>query len=138
MNAVEQVHSLNFANSLASAVTLFRTHFPDADVNLAPWRDDPETRKWIEAETLDIAFHFPGWSPSLQCRSLLMELRLSSGSERSSPYLLGVIMHGMTFEGERWRLATIGDWQPTGHYLPQPEQMVRLHEICRDLFSLFS
>jgi len=27
-------------------------------------------------------------------------------------------MRGMTFEGERWRLATVGDWLPAGPHLP--------------------
>jgi len=138
VNAAEQVNSLAFAHALASAVTLVRQHFPEASANLAPWRDDPETRRWSETETLDLAFHFPGWSPKLQCRSLLIQLRVSSDSVEASPHLLGVLMRGMTFDGERWRLATVGDWEPTGPYLPQAAQMLRLQEICRGLFVLFS
>ena len=137
MNAAEQVKSVACVHAIASVVTLVRQHFPAASVNLAPWRDDPETRRWLEEETLDIAFHFPGWSPKLQCRSLLMELRIRNEQEKLSPYLLGVFMRGMTFEGERWRLATIGEWQPTVSHLPHPPQMNHLHEICRELFLLF-
>ena len=76
MNATEQIHSVACAHALASSLTLVRKHFPAALVNLAPWRDDPDTRIWCERETIDVAFHFPGWSPSLQCRSLLMQLRI--------------------------------------------------------------
>ncbi len=137
MNAAEQVHSFAFAHALASSVNLVRKYFPEASVNLAPWRDDPETRKWYESETIDIAFDFPGWSPRLECRSLLMQLRMSSANQKELPHLLGVVMHGMTFEGERWRLATVGDWEPSGPHLPKPAQMVQLHQICRDLFALF-
>ena len=138
MNATEHLHSLAFAHALASSVTLVRQHFPEATANLTPWRDDPETRRWSEQETIDIAFDFPGWSPRLQCRSLLIQLRISNDALADRPHLLGVLMRGMTFEGERWRLATLGDWQPTGSYLPQSDQMIRLHEICRGLFALFS
>ena len=137
MNAAEQVHSVASAHTMASAITLVRKHFPSASANLAPWRDDPETRRWCESETIDLAFHFPGWSPRLECRSLLMQLRITNELDELSPYLLGVMLRGMTFEGERWRLSTIGDWMPTGTHLPQPAQMAKLHQICRDLFVLF-
>ncbi|WP_320673835.1 hypothetical protein [Prochlorococcus sp. MIT 1341] len=138
MNASDHVHSIDLAQALASSVTLVRRHFPSASVNLAPWRDDPQTRKWSEAETLDFSFHFPGWTPRLQCRSLLLQLRFSTEKlDFSKPYLLGVLIRGMTFEGERWRLATVGEWNPTGPYLPESSQLILLKEICRDLFSLF-
>ena len=138
MNASDHVQNLVSAHALASSATLVRRYFPAASVNLTPWRDDPETRKWTEPETLDMSFHFPGWSPRLQCRSLLLQLRLSreeSGSVR--PHLLGVVIRGMTYEGERWRLVTIGDWTPVGNYLPEASQMALLKEICKELFSLF-
>lgn len=122
---------------LASAITLVRRHYPAATANLKPWRDDALTREWSEPETLDLAFHFPGWSPRLQCRSLLMQLRLSAGAAEDQRRLLGVLMRGMTYDGERWRLATVGDWQPAGPHLPQPEQIQRLRQICRELFELF-
>ena len=137
MNAAEQVRNLDSAQAVASALTLVRQHFPTASVNLTPWRDDPQTRKWCEPETIDIAFHFPGWSPRLQCRSLLMQLRLSGYQVGGPVHLLGVLIRGMTFEGERWRLVTAGDWMPTGSYLPQPAQTEQLHSICRELFELF-
>ena len=137
VNAAEQVHSVVFAQSLASAITLFRTHFPAATPNLSPWSDDPETRKCCENATLDLAFDLPGWSPRLQCRSLLLQLMMSSSEAEVSPYLLGVVMRGMTFAGERWRLVTMGDWKPVGSYLPEPAEIAQLHTICSDLFSLF-
>ena len=117
-----------------------RRQFPAAQPNLSPWRDDPCTRHWDEAETLDLAFGFPGWSPRLQCRSLLLQLRLKSEDgwmDVSCPSLLGVVMRGMTFEGERWRLATVGDWLPVGPHLPQPDQVEQLQLICRELFEVF-
>ena len=47
-------------------------------------------------------------------------------------------MRGMTYDGERWRLATVGSWVPEGAHLPQTAQVDRLRQICRDLFDLFS
>ena len=90
LNAGEAVDSVALAQALASAVTLVRQRFPAARVNLSPWRDDPQTRRWQETESLDLAFHFPGWSPRLECRSLLMQLRLKPGSDadaRNAPAL---------------------------------------------------
>ncbi|MDC0277691.1 hypothetical protein OAK87_01810 [bacterium] len=140
VNAAAAVHSVALAQTLASSVTLVRRQFPAAQPNLSPWRDDPSTRHWDEAATLDLAFDFPGWSPRLQCRSLLLQLRLKpegEGMPSSCPSLLGVVMRGMTFEGERWRLATVGDWLPAGPHLPQPDQVEKLQLICRELFEVF-
>ncbi|MBL6800297.1 MAG: hypothetical protein ISQ51_01455 [Synechococcus sp. BS307-5m-G37] len=140
MNAADAVNSVALVQALASTVTLVKQRFPAARANLSPWRDDPQTRDWLEEETLDLSFHFPGWSPRLECRSLLLQLRLkgvAKGNSQSPPELLGILMRGMTFDGERWRLATMGEWQPEGSHLPQREQVRQLREICRDLFALF-
>ena len=71
----------------------------------------------------------------------MLQLRLQKADAAESPAapdLLGVLMRGMTYDGERWRLVTMGDWQPEGSHLPQPEQIQQLRGICRDLFDLFS
>lgn len=140
MNAADQARSLELARAIASVVSLFRTRFPAARANLNPWRDDPQTRAFQERESIDLSFHFPGWSPRLQCRSLLVQLRLdrptTAGDPR--PRLLGVTIRGLTYESERWRLATVGDWRPSGSHLPQAEVSESLREICRDLFALFA
>ena len=140
MNAAAAVHSVALAQALASSITLVRRQFPAAQPNLSPWRDDPHTRHWGEAATLDLAFHFPGWSPRLQCRSLLLQLRFMSevgDMALSCPTLLGIVMRGMTFDGERWRLATLGDWLPAGPHLPQRDQVEQLQLICREMFEVF-
>ena len=140
MNAAAAVHSVALAQALASSITLVRRQFPAAQPNLSPWRDDPHTRHWDEAATLDLAFHFPGWSPRLQCRSLLLQLRFMSemcDMDLSCPTLLGIVVRGMTFDGERWRLATLGDWLPAGPHLPQRDQVEQLQLICREMFEVF-
>ena len=137
MNAGESVHSVARMRALASTITLVRRQFPAAKANLSPWRDDPQTRQWSETESLDLSFHFPGWSPRLECRSLLMQLRISTEGSDEQLRLLGVLMRGMTYDGERWRLATVGKWLPEGTHLPQQQQVKQLQQICRDLFELF-
>lgn len=142
MNAADQARSPELAQVIATVVGRFRLQFPAAQAHLSPWRDDPITRAWAEEETLDLAFHFPGWSPRTQCRSLLVQLRLIQAPQRLAgtprPRLIGVVMRGLTTESERWRLATVGDWQPSGSHLPQPDVVERLQELCRELFALFA
>ena len=138
LNAGESVASVDQMQTLASVVTLVRHHFPAAQVNLAPWQDDPQTRLWSEPESLDLAFHFPGWTPRLQCRSLLFQLRVQPRAEAHDLQLLGVLIRGMNYDGERWRLATVGSWDPEGPHLPQSEPVDQLRQICRELFDLFS
>ena len=140
MNASDQVRSVELAQRIASVAALFRQQFPDARANLTPWRDDPQTRAFAEAESLDLSFHLPGWSPRSQCRSFLVQLRLeqapAGGPEQ--PRLLGVTIRGLTYESERWRLASVGDWQPTGSHLPQAVVVDALHTFIRGLFELFA
>ena len=142
MNAAEQARNLELAQAIASVATLFRGRFPDARPNLRPWREDPQTRAFVERESVDLSFHFPGWSPRTQCRSLLVQLRLEqapaaglAGSRR--PRLLGVILRGLTYESERWRLATVGDWGASGSHPPAAAVEQSLQEFCRELFDLF-
>ncbi len=147
MNAADQARSLDLAQAIAAVAALFRSHFANARANLTPWRDDPHTRAWAEAESVDLSFHFPGWNPRNQCRSMLLQLRLErspriSGATHaeaavSRPRLLGVTIRGLTYESERWRLATVGDWRPTGSHLPAEAVTERLQQVCRELFALF-
>jgi hypothetical protein len=137
MNASDQAQSLDVAQAIASVAALFRCHFPDARANLSPWRDDPLTREFAQAESLDLSFHFPGWSPRLECRSLLVQLQLESAPAGGRPRLLGVLIRGLTYESERWRLATMGDWQPSGTHRPHPAVTGALQQFCRELFGLF-
>ena len=54
------------------------------------------------------------------------------------PRLLGVTIRGLTYESERWRLASVGDWQPTGSHLPQPAVVEALQGFVRAVFELFA
>ena len=137
VNASESVRSVAQVRAVASILNLVRKQFPAAKPNLRPWRDDAQTRQWDEPESLDLSFHFPGWSPRLQCRSLLLQLRFQNNESDEGVKLLGVLVRGMTYDGERWRLATVGDWSLEGSHLPQAEQAAQLRQMCRDLFLLF-
>lgn len=137
MNAGEFVSCDEQLRTLASALNIVRNHFPAARPNLRPWRDDPQTQRWNEKDTLDVSFHFPGWSPRLQCSSLLLQLSFQTHFFDPPSPLMGVLMRGMTLDGERWRLVSLGDWKLEGLYLPQTIERHKLQQICRELFDLF-
>ena len=138
MNAADQARSVELAQRIAAVAALFRRFFPDARANLTPWRDDPQTRAFADQESVDLSFHLPGWSPRSQCRSFLVQLRLEQApAAAAAPRLLGLTIRGLTYDAERWRLASVGDWQPSGSHPPQPAVVEALHQFGRGAFELF-
>ena len=119
MNASSNVSNVEIANKIASTAALFRKYFPDASVNFSPW--DNSNNESMQ-DTIDFAFHFPGWSPLIECRAILLQLRIENDTSDRVPKLLGIIMRGMIVPSERWRVATVGEWEMTGTHLPQKEQ----------------
>ena len=104
MNASSNVSNVEIANKVATTAALFRKYFPDAVVNFSPW-DNVTDKDWFD--TIDFSFHFPGWSPSIECRAVLLQLRIENNCENGVPKLLGIIMRGMIIPAERWRVATV-------------------------------
>ena len=135
MNASSDVSNVEIANKIASTAALFRKYFPDASVNFSPW-DNSNDGDWFN--TIDFSFHFPGWSPSIECRAVLLQLRIENNCGNGVPKLLGIIMRGMIIPSERWKVATIGEWEMTGTHLPQKEQKDNLFLVCKELYNLFS
>ena len=135
MNASSNVRNVEIANKIASTAALFRKYFPDASVNFSPW--DNSNNESMQ-DTIDFAFYFPGWSPLIECRAILLQLRIENDNNDRVPKLLGIIMRGMILPSERWRVATIGDWEMTGTHLPQKEQKDNLFLVCKELYKLFS
>ena len=134
MNASSNVRNIDIANKIASTAALFRKYFPDAKVNFSPWDNINENQLF---DTLDFVFHFPGWSPCLECRAILLQLRVDE-LDNEVPKLLGIVMKGMILPKERWRVATIGKWEMTGTHLPQQAQKDNLFLVCKELYKLFS
>tara|TARA_B100000989_G_scaffold25883_1_gene16752 strand:+ start:538 stop:969 length:432 start_codon:yes stop_codon:yes gene_type:complete len=135
MNASSNVSNIEIAKKIASTAALFRKYFPDASVNFSPWENsNNESTK----DTIDFSFHFPGWSPLIECRAILLQLRIENNSSNSVPKLLGIIMRGMIVPSERWKVATVGEWEMTGTHLPQKEQKDNLFLVCKELYKLFS
>ena len=137
MNASSNASNVEIANKIASTATLFRKYFPDASVNFSPWEN---SNNESTNDTIDFAFHFPGWSPLIECRAVLLQLRIENQNNNNNrvPKLLGIIMRGMIVPSERWRVATVGKWEMTGSHLPQKKQKDNLFLVCKELYKLFS
>ena len=71
-------------------------------------------------------------------KSLFRKETLENDNNNRVPKLLGIIMRGMIVPSERWRVATVGEWEMTGTHLPQKEQKDNLFLVCKELYNLFS
>jgi hypothetical protein len=146
VNAAQQATDITLASKIASAVSLFRSEFPDAKVDLKPWAEDSDTQELVDPDSIDFSFHFPGWSRRWQSRSVLVQIRFyqdaiaiadnwQSASHRN---FIGLEVAGFDHRGKQWRLSTVSDWQFEGDLQPQPEIADKLKQFCRQIFELFS
>lgn len=137
MNASEQAKGLETANKIATIVNLFKLEFPDAKVDLKPWRNDPDTLDLVDPNSIDIGFHFPGWSRKIQGRSILVQIRFHRDSVDQQQRLIGIETAGFNHNGEAWKLSTIDNWQFMGINEPHNEVKQKLKNFCRSVFDLF-
>ncbi|MEQ8958693.1 MAG: hypothetical protein RLP02_12325 [Coleofasciculus sp. C2-GNP5-27] len=137
MNAAEQAKGLEVTTKIAAIVNLFKSQFPDAKADLKPWQNDPDTRNLVDPDSIDIGFHFPGWSRKLQSRSILLQIRFYQDPLDKSHRLIGLDAAGFNHQGEAWRLSTVENWQCVGNYQPAPEVNDKLKQFCRQVFELF-
>ncbi|NCO75194.1 MAG: hypothetical protein GW795_13630 [Cyanobacteria bacterium] len=135
MNASEKAKGLEITSKIASIVNLFKEYFPDAKGDLKPWHNDPDTINLVDPDSIDIGFHFPGWSHKIQARSILIQIRFHSLDEEYR--LIGMETAGFNHGGEVWRLSTIDNWQIEGKSLPYEEIKDKLKLFSRDVFQLF-
>ena len=137
MNAAEQAKGLEATTKIAAIVNLFRREFPDAKADLKPWRNDPETLNLIDPDSIDIGFHFPGWSRRFQSRSILVQIRFHSDPLDNSLGLIGLETAGFNHQGEAWRLSTVDNWQFVGKSPPAAEVKEKLKHFSQQVFTLF-
>ncbi|MGK7875980.1 MAG: hypothetical protein AB4426_22590 [Xenococcaceae cyanobacterium] len=138
MNAAEQAKGLDVTTKIAAIVNLFKSEFPDAKADLKPWINDPDTRNLVDPNSIDIGFHFPGWSRRFQSRSILVQIRFHKDTLDDSPRLIGVETAGFNHQGQAWRLSTVENWQFVGKYRPADDVGEKLKYFCRQVFELFN
>lgn len=137
MNASEQAKGLETTSKIAAVVNLFKTEFPDAKADLKPWQNDPDTRELVDPHSIDIGFHFPGWSRRFQSRSILVQIRFYRDPIEDCQRLIGTELAGFNHQGQAWKLSTIDRWQLVGDYQPTPDVIDKLQHFCRQVFELF-
>ncbi len=146
MNAAQQATDIILTSKIAAAVSLFRSEFPDAKVDLKPWAEDTDTQELVDPDSIDFSFHFPGWSRRWQSRSVLVQIRFApdviaiadNRSFESDRNFIGLEIAGFDYRGKQWRLSTVCDWQFEGEIQPQLEIADKLKHFCRQIFELFS
>lgn len=138
MNAAEKAKSFDTASKIASVVNRFKTEFPDARADLNPWANDQDTREWVDPDSIDIGFHFPGYSRRFQSRSLLVQIRFYSDRLTQTYRAIGTEIAGFDHRGKQWQLSTVDDWQALGENTPSPEIQEKLRQFCRNVFELFN
>jgi hypothetical protein len=138
MNASERAKSLELATKIASVVTLFKAQFPDAKADLKPWKNDPDTRELVDPDSIDIGFHFPGWSRRYQSNSILVQIRFYQDPSEPVEKFIGVETCGFSHVGQAWKFSTIDNWQCVGQYQPTQDAEKQLKLFCRQVFELFN
>jgi len=138
VNAAEQAKGLEVTTKIAAVVNLFKSRFPDVRADLKPWANDPDTRKLVDPDSIDIGFHLPGWSPRFQGRSLLMQIRFHNDPVTESRWVIGIEVVGFSHQGEQWRLSTIDHWQVMGTKQPAQDIKENLKHVCCQIFELFN
>ncbi|MBT9310803.1 hypothetical protein [Leptothoe kymatousa] len=142
MNAAEQALSIEYASKIAATVGAFKGQLPDLRSDLKPWANDPDTRELIDPDSIDIGFHFPGFSYSFNCRSLLVQIRLHTmASEHDNTNivkLIGIEVVGFNHLGEQWHLSTINNWQFEGVAPPKDNAGEKIKLCCRQIFKVFN
>ncbi|MGF1492770.1 MAG: hypothetical protein ACFBSC_10005 [Microcoleaceae cyanobacterium] len=138
MNAAEQANNVEIAGKIASVVNLFRYQFSDVRVDLKPWRNDPDTQEWVDPDSIDIGFNFPGRNPALQSRCILAQIRFYQDPVEGDRRVIGVEAAGYDHKGQQWKVSTVDNWSFLGSCQPTPEAAEKLKTFCRQVFELFN
>ncbi len=136
LNAAEQAKDFRIASKIAAVVNLFKTEFPDLRSDLKPWTDDVETREMLDPDSIDISFHFPGYSFRCHCRSILVQIRFHAVD--ADVRAIGLEAAGFSGLGRLWRLSTVERWHFVGRKEPVPEMQERLKGCCREAIDIFN
>ena len=126
MNAAEKATSPEIANKIAAIVNLFSREFERAKPNLSPWNNDPDTREWMDPDSIDIGLNLPPGQT-------LVQLRLCD--ER----LIGIEINCFSpLGGERWKFSTVGSWEFLGSTPPTVGFQKTIKDICYEIFTIFN
>ncbi|MGP1383129.1 MAG: hypothetical protein ACTS2F_06175 [Thainema sp.] len=138
MNAAEKATNFEVAGKIAAIVNLFKAEFPPIRADLKPWMNDRETLDLVDPDSIDIGFHFPGYSRSFQSRSILIQIRFHEDPLVKTYRAVGIEAIGFTHAGKQWRFSTIENWDFVGETCPGDEGRDRLKYLCRSIMEIFN
>jgi hypothetical protein len=138
MNAAEQANSLEVTSKIAALVNLFKSELPDIRSDLKPWSNDADTRELVDPDSIDVGFHFPGWSRSWQSRSILVQIRLHTDDTSGDRRAIGIEAAGFDHRGKQWTLSTVEAWTAAGTNCPTLEKQEKLRAVLKNALLLFS
>lgn len=138
MNAAEKAQSVDAASKIASVVNQFKSEFPDARADLNPWADDQDTLELVDPDSIDIGFHFPGYSRRFQSRSILVQIRFHTDDTAQIHRAIGVELAGFDHRGKQWQLSTVHNWRAEGENAPVAEVQEKFRRFCRTIYDLFN
>ncbi len=137
MNAAQQATDIILASKIAAIISLFCREFPDAKADLQPWAKDRKTQELVDPDSIDLSFHFPGWSRQWQSRNILVQIRFYEDKIESTRNIIGLEIAGFDSWGKQWRLSTINNWEFEGELQPSHEIAEQLKQFCRQILELF-
>ncbi len=138
MNATEQAKTVEVTTKIATIVNLFKAKYPSARSDLKPWLNNPDTRKLLDPDSIDVSFHFPGVSWRLKVRSILFQIRLYEDPVDGDLRAIGIEASGHDYRGERWRFSTVDNWQFLGDTMPMDDGAENLREFSRQTLDVFN
>lgn len=125
------------AAKIASLSGLFREEFLDAQPDLSPWLMDGTCDDWLDPNSVDLSFHFPGVHPSCRGQCILTLVHYDRLPYEPEAELLEIEAMGFCHEKEQWRVSTIGAWRFGGPILPTEDAQEKLCNFFRGVFQLF-
>jgi hypothetical protein len=137
VNAKEITTSIAMVSKVAAIVNLFRDEFPKLRTDLAPWQQDEVTKEYIDPDSVDIGFHFPGRSPTCQCRSILVQVCVHYDAHQHPQRVSKIELAGYDHRGQCWWFSTTGGWQFLGSTIPETTQRDILRRLCCQICNLF-
>jgi hypothetical protein len=144
MNASAQATNITMVSKIAAIANLFTLAFPDTTADLSPWLIDDQTKKFEDAHSVDLAFHFPGYSCSCRCHTILIQIKFHYEIPNQIPeqtyYARGVEAYGYGYQEQNWYICKNKEnWQLNGINPPIIERynlLISVFERLLDIFNL--
>ena len=137
MNASIQATTIDSVSKISCIPVLFRSEFSSVIVDLRPWTMDEKTQKQHDPNSIDFAFSFPKWHPSLGCGSILLQVCFTDLFSEPNTNFYGVEAAGYRCQTQCWRFSTAINWQFDGDLLPSNDCQQQLRCIFHRIYALF-